>query len=208
MKAFKTVLSSNTAEITEKRSRFIAVISHIESAAQGAEVLAKIKSEHWAAKHNVYAYSLSENNERRYSDDGEPHGTAGKPILDVIVGRGLENVIIVVTRYFGGVLLGTGGLVRAYSSAAALAVDTAEICEIKTCIKGTVKCNYSQFEILKKLLERYNCIIDNIDYADNISVEFCVDKELFEDMENDIIDTFFNQIIPENTQEILFPLKS
>lgn len=128
--ADKYLLNSAVGEYEEKKSKFIAHIKNISSEEEAAEVIAGYKKEYWDARHNCYAYVLGEKNEiQRFSDDGEPGGTAGKPILDVLEGSGLRNVLIVVTRYFGGVLLGTGGLVRAYRNAAADAVEKSEIAE-------------------------------------------------------------------------------
>ena len=123
MQNYKTVNGEAVAEITEKRARFIATIRHVETEQEATDFIAEIKAKYWDARHNVFAYCLKENNLVRFSDDGEPHSNAGKTVFDVIVGRELKNVAVVVTRYFGGVLLGTGGLVRAYSSACAKAVD-------------------------------------------------------------------------------------
>lgn len=208
MKAFKTVLIKNTAEITEKRSRFIASIAHVETEQDAADFLSSIRTEHWSAKHNVYAYSLNKNSQKRFSDDGEPHGTAGKPVLDVITGSGLENVIIVVTRYFGGVLLGTGGLARAYSAAASAAVETAEICEMKPCIEAEIICAYPQFDILKKIIENYSCAVHSTDFSEGIIIKLCVDKEQFGSFSAEITDKFSNKICLKILSETFFPLKN
>ena len=115
MDGFVTVLEETTAEYTEKRSRFIATLYPCDTEEKAAEFINKMRSEYWDARHNCFAYSVENGAVKRFSDDGEPHGTAGKPILEVIEGAGITNTVIVVTRYFGGVLLGTGGLVRAYT---------------------------------------------------------------------------------------------
>lgn len=125
MESYITVSGESVGEYSEKRSRFIATLRHTETEEQAAAFLAEMRSKYWDARHNCYAYSMSGGTLKRFSDDGEPHGTAGKPILDIIDGSGLTDIMIVVTRYFGGVLLGTGGLVRAYSAAAREAVANA-----------------------------------------------------------------------------------
>lgn len=118
LKEYETILEAGTDEIVEKKSRFIGYVCHIESEEEALDFVTSIKKKHYDARHNCYAYSIGEEQPLlRFSDDGEPGGTAGKPILEVITGRGLHNVCIVVTRYFGGTLLGTGGLVRAYTEA-------------------------------------------------------------------------------------------
>ena len=116
MEKYITVLGESTAEYTEKRSRFIATIRHCDSEEEALAFIEEMRSKYWDARHNVYAYSVK--HQGRFSDDGEPHGTAGKPVYDVITSDGITNLAVVVTRYFGGVLLGTGGLVRAYSKSA------------------------------------------------------------------------------------------
>ena len=122
MKDYKTVKTESHDEFTEKRSRFIGYVKPVKTEDEATGFISSIRSKHWDARHNVYAYSLREGNIKRYSDDGEPSGTAGMPVLDVITKNEVYDVCVVVTRYFGGVLLGTGGLVRAYSQGAKLAL--------------------------------------------------------------------------------------
>lgn len=206
MKPFKTVTNVVSTEITEKRSRFIATLAHADDEQVALSFLNEMRSKYWDAKHNVYAYSLS-NGSKRFSDDSEPHGTAGKPVLDVIEGNGLEDVIIVVTRYFGGVLLGTGGLVRAYSAAAAAAIEKAEILVMTPCVKTVLRCNYSQYDNFCKILEKYPCEILSTDYADLISVSLYLDITFKEEFLNDITEKFFGSVIPQFNEEISFPIK-
>ena len=118
LERYQTVYQGASAEITEKKSRFIAAVFPVSSEEEATEALENIKKQYWDARHHCWAYVIgTEQVTERFSDDGEPGGTAGKPILEVIRGQKLYNVLVVVTRYFGGTLLGTGGLVRAYSSA-------------------------------------------------------------------------------------------
>ena len=124
---YKTPTIEAHGEFTEKRSRFIGYCKPVTSEEEATRFISQIRSKHWDARHNVYAYSLREGNIKRYSDDGEPSGTAGMPVLDVIVKNEVFDVCVVVTRYFGGILLGTGGLVRAYSQAAKLALDAGKV---------------------------------------------------------------------------------
>ena len=123
MKPYKSVKQCSEAEYTVNRSRFIGRCFPVESEEAALCLLGDIRKKHWDATHNCFAYRIGENAAARFSDDGEPGGTAGKPIMDVLTGRGLTNVLCVVTRYFGGILLGAGGLVRAYSKSA-VAADT------------------------------------------------------------------------------------
>ena len=118
LEQYKTVYEGGEGEIVEKKSRFIATVRPVESEEEALAFLEEMKKKYWDARHNCYVYSVGMNREfTRCSDDGEPSGTAGRPMLDVILGEDIYNVAVVVTRYFGGVLLGTGGLVRAYSKA-------------------------------------------------------------------------------------------
>ena len=112
---YKTIENYGTAETVEKRSRFIAHARPVSSETEALEYLNSLKQKYWDARHNVYAYIIRENNIVRYSDDGEPGGTAGLPVLEILKREELSDIIVVVTRYFGGILLGTGGLVHAYS---------------------------------------------------------------------------------------------
>ena len=124
---YNTIVSTVSGEITEKRSRFIATAFHIESEEEANTLIAETKKRYWDARHNCYAYIVGIDNEvSRFSDDGEPGGTAGRPILDVLKNRGLTNTLVIVTRYFGGVLLGTGGLVRAYTDSTLEALKNGE----------------------------------------------------------------------------------
>ena len=128
MKEYKTIIEDGTGEYVEKKSRFIGYVRHVENEEEADAFILEIKKKHYDARHNCSAYIVGEEKEiLRFSDDGEPGGTAGKPILEVITGNELHNVCIVVTRYFGGTLLGTGGLVRSYTEAAKECISDTEI---------------------------------------------------------------------------------
>ncbi len=179
MEKFLTIMDEHSAEITETRSRFIATVAHVETEDEAFAFINNKKTQYWDARHNVYAFVLSEGNICRYSDDNEPHGTAGKPVLDVIMGRNLKNVVVVVTRYFGGILLGTGGLVRAYSSSAAAAVDSAKLYELRNCVSFGITCNYNQYDIVKKIAEKYNATVNSV-FLTNIVMDVAL-EECYED---------------------------
>ena len=125
MDVYVTLGKDGTATFEMKKSEFIGYAAHVTTEEEARAFVDKIRKKHADARHNVYAYMLSENNIMRYSDDGEPQGTAGLPVLDILRKGGITDAVIVVTRYFGGILLGTGGLVRAYSAAAKAAVEDA-----------------------------------------------------------------------------------
>lgn len=171
-------------EIIEKKSRFIARAYPIDSEEKAGAILEKIRKEYWDARHNCYAYVIGEHDEsQRCSDDGEPSGTAGKPILEIIHGRNLHNCLIIVTRYFGGILLGTGGLVRAYQAAAIEAVENAGV---KRQINGSrihIETDYTALARLQHLAGTMNLELKNIEYTDIITAEV----ELPADMADELI---------------------
>ncbi|MBQ8203011.1 MAG: YigZ family protein [Clostridia bacterium] len=189
MENYKTILGEGVAEYSEKRSRFIARAIPCDSEEKALEILNKIKSECWDARHNVYAYVLRDGS-ARFSDDGEPHGTAGKPILDCIMGSGAVDLIVVVTRYFGGVLLGTGGLVRAYSTSAKDAIDLAPKAMMCVGSEMAVDCAYSELKTLEKLIAKSGGNITDTVYTDSVRVCFTLKSEDIPAFENELTEAF------------------
>ncbi len=175
---YKTVEKESFDEFTEKKSRFIGYVCPVKTQAEATEFISKIKSKHWDATHNVSAYVLRENNIQRSSDDGEPSGTAGVPVLDVLLKEKLIDVCVVVTRYFGGILLGAGGLIRAYSHGSKIAVESGNIITMSLCKVFTVSVDYSFYERLNILLSSVKANIDNTEFADNVKVTFSIKAEL------------------------------
>ncbi len=206
MENYITLLEESRAEYEEKRSKFIARAFPCESEERAFEILGSIKSECWDAKHNCYAYVLKDGS-ARFSDDGEPHGTAGKPILDCIMGSGIVDVIVVVTRYFGGVLLGTGGLVRAYSCSAKEALGKAE--KLLMCL-GTemaVNCSYSELKLLEKLITKFGGNITDKVYTDNVRVLFTLKNEDLNGFSSELTEVFSGSISAEELNSQYFPFK-
>lgn len=174
-KIYKTVSDLGVAEITEKKSRFIGYVRPVESEEDALEYLNYIKQKHRDARHNVYAYVVRKNNIMRYSDDGEPGGTAGMPVLDIIKKEGLTDIIIVVTRYFGGILLGTGGLVHAYSSAAKAGIEAAKVAEMVLCRKIIVDCDYNMIGKVQYEAAQNPCVIQGeVRYTEKAEADFYV----------------------------------
>ena len=153
------------AEYVEKRSRFICRVWPIESEDEATAHIADMRKKHYDARHNVYAYILRENGVMRYSDDGEPSGTSGQPTLNVFRSQEIQNVCCVITRYFGGVLLGTGGLVRAYTTAAKMGLESAGICRMAEWRECTLECDYPRFERIRRLLEESGAVIEDTDFG-------------------------------------------
>lgn len=206
MQEYITIDGSNTAEYTEKHSRFIAVTFHCESEAQAGEIIAAQKSKYWDARHNVYAYILQDGT-ARFSDDGEPHGTAGMPVLDVIKGSGITNVLVVVTRYFGGILLGTGGLVRAYSTSARDALNLAQKVLMCACTKFSINCEYANYDRLTRLISDCGGDIQQTQFLDRVEVIF-----MFKDCDcdaflNKLQEMFASKIEAKKLENLFFPFK-
>ena len=153
MEDYRTVRGTATGEYEEKKSRFIAQLSFADSEEAAVAFLEQVRAANRTARHNVYAYRLRAGNRERYSDDGEPAKTAGTPALEVLQHSGLTDLIVVVTRYFGGVLLGTGGLVRAYTTATARALENAEVVTVRSVVELQVTVDYALYERASLLID-------------------------------------------------------
>jgi len=193
MNEYFTVLNVSEGKYEEKRSVFIAELFPCDSPEKAAEIVASQKSKYWDSKHVVHAYCLLDGSVKA-ADDGEPHGTSGKPVLDVICGAGLKNVIITVVRYFGGVLLGTGGLVRAYSTAAKEAVSNAEIIEMRLGAQCSCHVDYQQYQTLQRILFSYNCLINSSDFSDEVKLNLTVPEHLYDCLKKDITEAFSGKV--------------
>lgn len=169
-----TVSQPASNSFTEKKSEFIGYIAPVRTNDEAVEFINKIKSMHRKARHNVYAYILRNDNITRYSDDGEPQGTAGMPVLDVLQKRGLTDVCIVVTRYFGGILLGGGGLVRAYSHTASITCDAANIMDMRLCHRLKISADYGMYGKISYILPNFDTITINSDFGSNVVLEIVV----------------------------------
>ncbi|MEE0060952.1 MAG: YigZ family protein, partial [Acutalibacteraceae bacterium] len=150
----------------------------------------------WDARHNVYAYSLREGQIKRYSDDGEPQGTAGMPVLDVLVKGELTDLVVVVTRYFGGVLLGTGGLVRAYSHSAKLATEASHIIKMEQCLMCTLECNYNQYGKVSALVAQCGGTIDDSVFSTDVELSFHITQDGFNKLTKELADATCGEVEP------------
>ena len=172
---YKTVAGECIGEIEEKRSRFIATIRHIESQESAAAFYEEIRKRYWDARHNCTACILGKKGEYRHSsDDGEPSGTAGRPMLEVLDGHGLTDVAVVVTRYFGGTLLGTGGLVRAYSGAVQAGLSNAEIQEKRQCVCLKITTDYNGVGKLQYLFGQRGLQVLDVVYEQDVTFRVAV----------------------------------
>ncbi len=201
-----TVSGQSSAEYTEKRSRFIAVIRHCETEQEAVSFINDIRAKHRDARHNCYAYSVSGGAVKRFSDDGEPHGTAGKPMLDIIDGEGLCNVCAVVTRYFGGVLLGTGGLVRAYSKALKDAAVSANRAVMIPCTVFSCSADYTDSARLSKLISDMGGVTENAEYTEKVSLTFFMRESKKSEFELKLKEMFCARITAKEIKTELRPV--
>ena len=178
IKSYKITTKDGTGEIVEKKSRFIAHVFGVKSVSEAEEKIAEVSKKYWDARHNCYAYVIGKNSENtRCSDNGEPSGTAGKPILEVITGAGLTDTLVIVTRYFGGVLLGTGGLVRAYTQAAQEGIAASEVGEMIYSQLLTIEVDYNMINNVQYYLTQNDIKINEPRYAENVQYDICVKEE-------------------------------
>ena len=180
MTEYRTVSAPCEGTVTEKRSEFIAQLFPCESAEECLTRIAEVKAKHHKARHNVWAFSVRADSASRYSDDGEPQGTGGQPVLSVLQKAGLTDVCCVVTRYFGGVLLGASGLTRAYSAAAALAVQNAEIRHFCEAHRVRLSMDYSRYGQVSYLLPEYGVLDAGSEFGENVSLLFDVKTDRFD----------------------------
>lgn len=182
---YKTVEIMASDEFTEKKSRFIGYCAPVSTADEAMEFVTQIKKKHYDARHNCFAYILK-SGELRFSDDGEPQGTAGQPILDVLQRGGFYDCAVVVTRYFGGVLLGTGGLTRAYTNGAKIAVAAAKPIVMVSRFVCGITLDYSLYGSLQTLISRYGALVHDSDFADFVTLELYVPPENYDKFCDDI----------------------
>ena len=204
---YNTILDNISFELIEKKSRFIASVFYIESKEQAENIIKELKKKYYDARHNCYAYRVIEENEtyEKSSDDGEPSGTAGAPILNILQKNNLCNVIIIVTRYFGGILLGTGGLVRAYSNATIGVIEKSKFFEIELGIELKVEVNYSNYQSLQYYCYKNSINIIDSKYNENILVTLEMNDNVKERFINDINNRIIsiNKILNQNNKYII-----
>lgn len=186
--SYITVDSRSETRFTEKKSEFIGNAAPVNSDEEAVKFVNEIRKKYPDARHNVYAYIVAENNITRFSDDGEPKGTAGIPVLEVLKKNELVNVAVVVTRYFGGILLGTGGLARAYTKSAADAIAAAQPVIFCDTVKFSVTCTFSDNEKVRYELSQLDCTVESTDYSSNVKYTvFCL-PENFETIRKKIVE--------------------
>ncbi len=196
MAQYKTIEGRGVAEIVEKKSRFIGQIAHAETEDSALDFLEEVRSEHRTARHNVYAYVVCEGGRLagspriRYSDDGEPSKTAGVPTLETIQHADLSDVVVVITRYFGGTLLGTGGLVRAYTQATQAAIEAAHVVTMQSCVDITVNIPYAMYDQVLHRAQKENAQVISADFTDAVFMTLRVlhaNKDAFIEMLTELL---------------------
>ena len=183
---YTTLEHEGKAEFVEKKSVFIGHAKPVQSEEEAQAYVKKLKNQYMDARHNVWAYMMKGEIVARYSDDGEPQGTAGVPVLDTIRKSGVADAVVVVTRYFGGILLGAGGLVRAYSHTAKLALEAANIITYEQYTELELNCSYSDYQRYSAELPRFGAVVDDTQFTDTVTLLFAV--------KNGVVDDLFRRI--------------
>lgn len=202
---YRVLLKGGEGEIVEKKSRFIATIRKCETEEEAVAFIEEMKKKYWDARHNCSAFVIGSRGElTRCSDDGEPSGTAGRPMLEVLTGEGIRNIAVVVTRYFGGTLLGTGGLVRAYTQAVKAALENCTIgtmcfgCEIQ------ITTDYNGIGKILYLLGQKGIEPKDSNYAENVTLNLVIRADELESLQKEIIEVTCGKAAVEKVQELYF----
>jgi len=208
MKNYLTVAIAGEAELIEKRSRFIGHISPVSTLDDANAFVEKIRSQHKKANHNCFGFILREGGIERMSDDGEPKGTAGPPILEVVRRENIVDVAVVVTRYFGGVLLGAGGLIRAYAGAAKLAIDKVGIAEMCVCQNVDISIPYQTYQQFTKLIVDYPVKVLKVDFARDVNISLRFREEAIEEFEVVLSELTAGKAKPKLLEKLFAPVSA
>lgn len=207
LERYKTIYEGKEGEIIEKKSRFIATVRLVETEEEAIAFIEAMKKKYWNATHNCSAYVIGERREIiRCSDDGEPSGTAGKPMLDVLLGEGLYNTAVVVTRYFGGTLLGTGGLVRAYSKAVQEGLKESVIIEKQWGVALQIGTDYNGIGKIQYFLGQRNIPIMESQYTEMVNLKVLIPKQEVEGLKKEITEATNGQAILHENEELYFAI--
>lgn len=204
MSEYITVEKENSDFFVEKKSKFIGYGKPVQTEAEALAFVTEIKKRHYDAAHNVYAYILRENGLMRFSDDGEPQGTAGIPVLEAMKKAGVTDTVLVATRYFGGILLGGGGLIRAYSHTASLAMAAAVKIRRRECLLLRLQCDYTLYGKLNSLVPEAGGQLDDTLFLENVEMQFHLEPEKLEALQKKLADTSGGQVQAEVTGKAFF----
>ncbi|MBQ8141056.1 MAG: YigZ family protein [Clostridia bacterium] len=198
---FTTIEKEASAEFEERRSLFIGYAKPIKTADEALEFIKRKKKDHSDAAHNVFAYILDGGRIAKYSDDGEPQGTAGMPVLDTVRKSGADGVCVVVTRYFGGILLGAGGLVRAYSHAAKIALEAANIITYEKYDVFSLSCGYSEYQKYLPILASFGAVTDDTVFEADVNITFAVKHTLSDELYAKLSEISYGKYLPVKNGE-------
>ncbi len=206
--SYLSVSGETVTEQTIEKSRFIATSCHVEGEDEAKAFIERVRSKYRDATHNCYAYIADEKgNFLRFSDDGEPQGTAGMPMLEVLKNNNLKQVAVVVTRYFGGIKLGAGGLVRAYSGAVAQNIAAAKKVSYEPCVKSGYEVDYTQTDLCQRFFLSRDCTVIDTDYADKVTFIVAIKKEEEQDFNNQLNDKLSGKVKITKLEEYQFPFE-
>ena len=206
--SYLSLSDETVTEQTIEKSRFIATSCHIEGEEEAKAFIERVKSKYRDATHNCYAYIADDKgNFLRFSDDGEPQGTAGMPMLEVLKANNLKQVAVVVTRYFGGIKLGAGGLVRAYSGAVAQNVAAAKRVTYEQCVKSGYEVDYTQTDLCQRFFSSNDCTLIDTVYADKVTFIVAIKKEQEQDFNSRLTDRLNGKVKIDKLEEYLFPFE-
>jgi uncharacterized YigZ family protein len=207
MDTYKAVYEGGEGEIVEKKSRFIATVKPVESEEEALEFIAGLKKKYWNATHNCSAFVVGERQElQRCSDDGEPQGTAGRPMLEVLLGEDIHNAAVVVTRYFGGTLLGTGGLVRAYSKAVQEGLKNSVIIEKQPGFLLKMQTDYNGIGKIQYLLGQRGLTVTDSEYTDKVVLETLVPEAMLTSLKEDITEGTNGRTLYLSCEAVVFAI--
>ena len=206
--SYKTIRAEALDEYIVKKSRFIGHIRPVTTQDEALSFIQEISKKHWDATHNVYAYILREGGVKRFSDDGEPQGTAGIPVLDVLEKSGVTDCAVVVTRYFGGIMLGAGGLVRAYSHSASIALEAGGIIMMQECSKCHLVCDYNRYGRISGLIPSCGGVTDDTEYGADVTLRFHIPPEKLPEFEKQLADATCGAITCEEDGKDYFIMKT
>lgn len=203
MQSYKTIKQYGEGEIEEKKSRFLGKVKPVSTEEEAIAFIESIKKQYWDARHNCYAFIIGEHSESmRCSDDGEPSGTAGKPMLEVLQNNGLKNVVAVVTRYFGGTLLGTGGLVRAYTQATQAAIEEAQIATMTMMAILEIRTDYNAIGKIKYMFAQADTLIMGEEYGVDVTVTIAVPLSEKENVQKKIVEATNGKAVIEEKEQL------
>lgn len=204
---FKTIFEPGQFKETRKRSKFLSFAFPVSSEEEVHSHLKKLKSEFYDAKHIVYAYKLYSSNTQKFSDDGEPSGTGGVPVINIIKSFGLDNILVAVVRYFGGILLGTTGLREMYSSGAKGAILNSKIIDVEKCVRSVVTTDYGNYGKILNIISDKNAKVFSTDYTESVNIDFCVSEVDFGEVQKKINSIMQGREVIRFIDNIFIPLK-